>query len=80
VTIAMPRTALRLVFAGATPLETKVLHGARDEQGNPTGGWFSGAYGKLTATSTLCVATEAELPQEIVTRLKIAPTGTAPLP
>lgn len=76
VTIMMPQTALRLVFVGATPLATKVLRGARDEQGNPTGGWFSAAYGKLTATSTLCVAAEAELPQEIVTKLKIAPTGT----
>jgi hypothetical protein len=75
VTIAMPRTALRLVFAGAAPLATKVLRGARDEQGNPTGGWFSAAYGKLTATATVCVATEAELPQEIVTKLKISPTG-----
>jgi hypothetical protein len=80
VTIAMPRAALRMHITGATPLDMTILRGARDEKGNPTGGWFSAAYGKLTATSTLRVATDAELPLEIVTNLKIAPTAPPPEP
>jgi hypothetical protein len=71
VTITMPHTALRMNFTGATPLETKILRGVKDGKGTPSGGWFSAHYGMLTETTTLCTTTEADLPQEIVTKLII---------
>jgi len=49
------------------PLKLKVIRGEQ----NPLGGWFSAGYGKLEPAPTLCVSGEADLPQQIVTRLKI---------
>jgi hypothetical protein len=66
-TIAMPHTALELAVTTAEPLKIKVMQGER----NPPGGWYSAGYGKLESAPTLCVTMEADLPQQIVTRLKV---------
>jgi len=65
--ISMPRAALEITTASELPLKLKVIRGEQ----NPLGGWCSAGYGKLEPAPTLCVIGEADLPQQIVTRLKI---------
>ena len=65
--ISMSRSALEITPTSALPLKFKLIRGEQ----NPLGGWFSAGYGQLEPAPTLCVTGEAELPQQIVTRLKI---------
>ena len=65
--ISMSHAALEITSTSALPLKFKVIRGEQ----NPLGGWFSAGYGQLEPASTLCVTGEAELPQQIVTCLKI---------
>ena len=66
-TVAMSRTSLEINSTSAMPLQYKLIRGEKD----PLGGWFSAGYGKLETAPMLSLSGEAELPQQIVTRLKI---------